>query len=242
MIYIDPGHGGTDPGAVGPAGTREAAINMMISRKLQAILTTRAISSRLTHSGEGAQPGSDPNTDLNARTALIRNQRPEVSISNHCNAAADRSARGIEIFYYPNHVAGRLLAERVYAELIQVSQAFGIPGRGIKTANFAMTREPSKIGAAAILIEFAFISNPGEEKTLCNATYQDQAAHAVVKGVLSYMGLNTQPTQWEVKLQEAAEWVRTQGISDGSRPGDNITRGELFVILKTLADKGAIKL
>lgn len=243
MIYIDPGHGGTDPGAVGPAGTREAAINMMISRKLQAILTNRAISSRLTHSGEGAQPGSDPNSDLNARTAFIRNQRPEICISNHCNAAADRAARGIEIFYYPNHVYGRLLAERVYSELIQVSQAHGIPGRGIKTANFAMTREPARIGIPAILIEYAFISNPTEEKTLNNPIYQDQAAAAVAKGVMNYMGIESRtPSPWELKLKEAAEWVKIKGISDGSRPNDPITRGELFVILQALASRGAIKL
>jgi len=243
MIYIDPGHGGIDPGAIGPAGTREAVINMLITRRLQAILTARGVDCTLTHTGQGARPGSDPNTDLNARTAIIRNQRPEICISNHCNAAADRAARGIEIFYYPNHVAGRLLAERVYAELIQVSQAHGIPGRGIKTANFAMTREPARIGAAAILIEYAFISNPAEEKLLNSQSYQDQAAAAVAKGVLNYMGIESRtPSPWELKLKEAAEWVKIKEISDGSRPNDPITRGELFVILKALAAKGAINI
>ncbi len=243
MIYIDPGHGGADPGAVGAAGTREAVINMMITRRLQAILTARGVDCTLTHSGEGAQPGSDAGTDLNARTAIIRNQRPAVTISNHCNAAADRTAKGIEIFYYPNHVSGRLLAERVYSELIQVSQAHGIPGRGIKTANFAMTREPARIGAAAILIEYAFISNPAEEKLLNSQSYQDQAAAAVAKGVLNYMGIESRtPSPWELKLKEAAEWVKIKGISDGSRPNDPITRGELFVILQALAAKGGINI
>lgn len=243
MIIIDPGHGGADPGAVGPSGTREADINLIISRKQQILLVTRGISAALTHEGPGRQPGADPNTDLNARARMIHQQRPEITISNHCNAAATTSARGMEIFHYPGHVAGRLLADRVYAELIQVCQSFGIPGRGIKSANFAMTREPARAGAAAILIEFAFISNPSEEKILTGATYQDQAAAAVMRGVLNYMGVeNRQPSPWELMLKEAAEWVRQQEISDGSRPGDPITRGELFVILQALASRGAIKL
>ena len=53
---------------------------------------------------------------------------------------------------------------------------------------------------------------------------------------------NRQPSPWELMLKEAAEWVRQQEISDGSRPGDPITRGELFVILQALASRGAIKL
>ena len=243
MIIIDPGHGGADPGAVGPSGTREADINLIISRKQQILLVTRGISAALTHEGPGRQPGADPNTDLNARARMIHQQRPEITISNHCNAAATTSARGMEIFHYPGHVAGRLLAERVYSELIQVSQAYGIPGRGIKTANFAMTREPARIGSAAILIEYAFISNPTEEKTLNNPIYQDQAAAAVAKGVMNYMGSESRtPSPWELKLKEAAEWVKIKGISDGSRPNDPITRGELFVILQALARRGAIKL
>ena len=242
MIVIDPGHGGSDPGAVGPAGTKESFINMEISRKMQAILTAWGIKNTFTHTGQGARPGSDPNTDLNARTAIVRNIRPDVSISNHCNAAANRAAVGMEVFYYPNHTTGRLLAEKVYAELIQVSQAHGIPGRGIKTANFAMTREPSRVGTAAILIEYAFVSNANEEALLNSAIFQDQAALAVCKGVISYMGINSQPTAWDLKLKEAADWVKAKGISDGTRPGDPITRGELFVILQALASRGAIKL
>jgi len=248
MIIIDPGHGGPDPGAVGPAGTREAAINMMISRKLVEMIANQGyqgITAAMTHDGPGIQPGAAPNPELNARTRFIHAQKPEIVISNHCNAAASPSARGMEIFHYPDSVSGRLLAERVYPALIQVCQVYGIPGRGIKTANFAMTREPARAGAAGILIEYAFISNPAEEKILNDISFQDQAAAAVMRGVLAYMGVAskpTEPTAWEKQQQTAAEWVRGVGISDGSRPGDPITRGELFVILQALASRGAIKL
>ena len=242
MIIFDPGHGGSDPGAVGPAGTREADINMIISRKQHIIFTARGIDSKLTHQGEGREPGANPNAELNVRSRYIHQLHPEIVISNHCNASTDRRAGGMEIFYYPGSAAGESLAGCVYPILLGVCQRYGIAGRGIKTANFAMTREPTKAGAAGILIEYAFISNPAEERILKSAVFQDQAAAAVVEGVLRFMGKDTQqPTEWEQQQQTASAWVRAAGISDGTRVKDPITRGELFVILKALADQGKIR-
>ncbi len=242
MFIIDPGHtsGGADPGAVGASGTREGDITLILARKLQILLASRGLAASLTHAGQGIQPGSEPNTELNARTRFIQSVNPAASISIHCNAAGDRSAHGMEVFYYPGSSSGETLAYSVYAELLAAGMPYGITGRGVKTANYAMTRELAEINKPGILIELAFISNPAEEKTLNNASYQDQAAAAIVKGVLKFMGISPQPSEWELKVKAAAEWVKAAGISDGMRTGAYLTRGEFFVILKALADKGIL--
>lgn len=241
MLIFDAGHGGIDPGAVGPGGTREADINNIMARKCQILAIGAGIGAGLTHTGMGMIPGADPNTELNARTRWIKAQVPAASVSIHCNAAADRAAHGCEVYFYPGDKRGERLANEVYKLLLP---ALNIAGRGVKYANFAMTREPSRLGIPAILIELAFISNPAEEQLLLMQSAQDQAAAAIVKGVLEYMGIenSVQPAadSWAIRVNEAVAWVQAKGISDGLRPYDTLTRGELFVILQNAVEKGII--
>jgi N-acetylmuramoyl-L-alanine amidase len=186
-------------------------------------------------------PGADPSTELNARTRWIKAQMPSASISIHCNAAADPAAHGVEIYHYPADYASERLAKCIYKYLLP---ALNITDRGVKVANFAMTREPSRVAIPAVLIELAFISNPAEERLLTMQSAQDQAAAAIVKGVLEYMGVenSVQPAAdpWAIRVNDAVKWVQDQGISDGLRPYENLTRGEFFVILQNAKEKGII--
>lgn len=235
MIIFDPGHGGTDPGAVGATGTREADINYIIANKCMDLAIGSGHRASITHGGYGIAPGTSPNKDLNKRAAWVVSQHPRATVSIHCNGHTDPRARGCEVFYYPGDAAGKRLAEIIYNHLLP---ALGVPARGIKHANFAMTREPSKAGIPAVLVELAFITNPHEELLLLINRVQDAVAAAIVRGCFEFMDINipisnpsSQLSEWEKKAAAARQWVMDNHISDGSNPGGPVTREQVWVML-----------
>ncbi|MFN3959152.1 MAG: N-acetylmuramoyl-L-alanine amidase [Parvularculaceae bacterium] len=92
VIVIDPGHGGTDPGAAGQAGTKEAAVNLAAALTLAEILEksgrymvvlTRDDDRRLAH---------------DERSRLARDARADLFISLHADAHSDASVRGASVY------------------------------------------------------------------------------------------------------------------------------------------------
>jgi len=79
------------------------------------------------------------------------------------------------------------LANIIYGRL----EITGVPGRGVKRANFYVLRETSM---PAILIELAFISNPTEEKLLGSPEFQKKCAQAIADGILNYLGIERKKT------------------------------------------------
>ncbi len=98
LVIIDAGHGGVDPGAVGPAGTREKDVALAVARELATILgEDRSFEVRLTRDSDTLVP-------LRERTRLANRWRGEggreaLFISIHCNASDHRTARGTETFF-----------------------------------------------------------------------------------------------------------------------------------------------
>jgi N-acetylmuramoyl-L-alanine amidase len=110
VVAIDPGHGGEDPGAVGPRGTREKDVTLAIARRLVAMF--------------GAQPGmramltrdDDYFVPLNVRVQKARRVQADLFISIHADAFTTPTARGSSVFALSDHgatsVAARWLAQR----------------------------------------------------------------------------------------------------------------------------------
>ncbi len=92
-IVIDPGHGGDDPGAIGPSGVQEKDIVLSVGRKLGAILTARY----------GAEVIFTRDKDifipLNERTEIANSKKADLFISIHANASPRKEARGIETYF-----------------------------------------------------------------------------------------------------------------------------------------------
>lgn len=226
MIIINPGHGGIDPGAVGPAGTKEADIVKIIAQNVFNKISNLGLLVSLTPPpGMGAAMH-----ELQNIINWCKKQGPNIVISIHCNSAANISANGFEIFTYSVGGNSLKLAVQMYDVLLPV---IGIKGRGIKTGNFGIIRETERAGAAAVLIELAFISNPVEEKLLLDPAIQEKISNGIVKGVLAYMGIeeNRPKTEWEILQEKSKEWAIKNGITTGERPGDNVTRSELWAML-----------
>lgn len=95
-VVIDPGHGGHDPGAIGPSGVKEKDINLKIAKELKKKLERdgKKIGIDKVH----LTRSSDRFIPLEERTAIAKKLKADLFISIHCNAAKDRRARGLETY------------------------------------------------------------------------------------------------------------------------------------------------
>ena len=176
-IVIDPGHGGKDPGAVGPSGIKEANVNLQVALKVAEKLQKAGLSVKLTRT-------TDTFVDLQPRCDIANSWMADYFVSIHCNAASTPQAHGTETYCYKFGGKGEVLAKAIQAELIA---ATGRANRGVKTANFYVLRCTNM---PAVLTEMAFISNPEEERLLASVAYQEKCALAIAKGIGKVIGVD----------------------------------------------------
>lgn len=215
-IMLDPGHGGFDPGAIGPSGLREASVTLAVSRKLAAYLSP-VVEVFLTRTTDTAL-GADVNGDLAKRTNMANVKGADLFISIHCNSAADASAHGVETYALAAGGEGEKLARLVQAQLVE---ATGLRNRGVKYANYYVLR---KTNMPAILVELAFISNLAEEKDLSNPDFQDVCARAIAAGVKQYFGIKEEVSavqeEWKVALMKWGQQKETLNLADTHQPDE----------------------
>ena len=174
-IGIDPGHGGRDPGAIGPTRLYEKDVTLGISLELGRLLKAAGLEPVFTRT-------DDRTVELVTRSALLNNQKCGLAISVHINSAGNQQANYISIFIQSQGGQAEQLAKKVQNELVQ---ATGWPDGGVRVANLHMTRETKM---PAILVECGFISNPEQEKQLRQPEFQKKMAQAIADGVLAYLG------------------------------------------------------
>ena len=181
IIVIDPGHGGSDSGAVGPTGVREKTVSLAVSLKAQKLLATSGYHVIMTRTTDidVAAPGVSDGVELQAR---VDKAPPNAAlfISVHCNAFSNSRANGMETYYAPNAKKGARLARLLNEELEKLG---GLNNRGVKSARFYVMTH-SKCPAS--LIELGFITNHREEKLLASDDYQQKLAQAITNAVNRY--------------------------------------------------------
>ncbi|WP_404330278.1 N-acetylmuramoyl-L-alanine amidase [Mesobacillus maritimus] len=174
-IFIDPGHGGTDSGAVG-SGLQEKNLTLQIAKKMQQLLLTyENVQVRLSRE-------TDKTMSLRQRTDMANNWNADFLISVHINAGG---GTGFETFIYPG-VGGvtKRNQDILHAEVMK--ELDGVRDRGKKRADFFMLRE-SKMDA--ILTENLFIDNSGDVAKLKQASILNKIAQGHVNGVVKAYGL-----------------------------------------------------
>lgn len=93
-IVLDPGHGGRDPGAVGPSGSFEK------DRTLEIVLMVRdLLRIRMPELNVVLTRKSDDYVSLGSRTRIANQNRADLFVSIHCNAAVNASAHGFETYF-----------------------------------------------------------------------------------------------------------------------------------------------
>ena len=173
-VFLDPGHGGKDPGALGN-GLREKDINLSVTSKVGNILKNHGVDVKYSRT-------TDVFLELAERASRANSFGANVFVSIHCNAFNDSSARGVETYSYPGSSTGAKLAKAIQDSII-ASGTYTV-NRGTKTANFAVLRLTNM---PAALVELAFITNSQDANILRNR--QDDLALAVAKGILNNLGI-----------------------------------------------------
>jgi N-acetylmuramoyl-L-alanine amidase len=213
-VVVDAGHGGTDPGALGPDGLREKDVTLGVALELEKRLSARGFRVVMTRRG-------DRTISLEERTALAEGVGGDVFVSIHVNAAARRQAHGIETYYLdrtherhtlrvaarengvpPNAldplqraVAGlrisevgassATLARTVHGELIR-----GVQGAFGSVANLGVMQGPFHVlflsSAPSILVEVGFLTHRAEAKRLSTRWYRQVLAEHLARGLAQY--------------------------------------------------------
>ncbi len=223
VIVIDPGHGGSETGAIGPDGTNEKDVVLGIARKLKSVLENSGNRVILTRDG-------DQQITLDDRTALANNNKADLFISIHANATLRGYGKGAETYYLSTKATddeARNLAA-VENNAIGLNQDGSGVGNDLKLIRWDMAQteylsESSQLaelvqkemnetlgitsrgikqapfrvlmGATmpAVLIEIGFINNPAEEKMMKDSEYQMKIAKAIFRSVQSFQLAQSNP-------------------------------------------------
>lgn len=188
-IYVlDPGHGGEDPGKVGPNNLYEKDINLAIAQKLNVIINQGGGQVILTRAQDiSLSSGQDTvrerkRADLAKRVEIAENSKADVFISLHCNAFPASRWSGAQTFYSPNAAGSKELAEYVQEEL---AGQLGNTNRQAKSDSSSIIMKRASM--PIVNVEMGFLSNPREAELLKDPAYQDRVAWAIYSGVVRYL-------------------------------------------------------
>jgi len=182
VIYIDPGHGGADPGAV-YKNIEEAAINLTVSNKLKENLENLGASVYITREGDYDLSSTKINrkkSDLYNRINLINKSNCDAYISIHINAETSTLWYGAQTFYYPANRNNIILAKYIQQSLIDNINSKREVSRIDDTLMYTNIKVPG------ILIELGFITNYQDRLKLNNDDYQNNLVSAISKGLIKY--------------------------------------------------------
>ena len=182
VIVIDPGHGGSDPGAIGAAGTREKDITLAISKRVKEYLEDEGAKVYMTRTTDVDVygPNASDRDELQARVDVGERNNADVFLSLHINSSVNKDIGGFSTYYYPKTNNDLRLAQNVQKKL---ADNFGVDDLGVRQANFYVVK---RISMPAILVEMCFISNPKEEKLMAGSWFQKKTARLIVEGVEQY--------------------------------------------------------
>lgn len=217
VVCIDPGHGGSDLGAVGSKNTREKDVTLKVSKKLKKIIE-RKLGVRVVMTRE-----SDAEVALDSRVAKANNQNAQLFLSIHVNSSYRKSARGPETFFVSLKATDKasmqlamkenssfngmddvpedddlkmILWSMAQTEHIKESSRLADYIQGelnvlLNTKNRGVKQAPFRVlmraSMPAVLIEIAFVSNRYEENRLRDDSFLEKVAQSIYSGVSKYI-------------------------------------------------------
>jgi len=214
-IALDPGHGGSDPGATGHTGIREKDIVLDIAHRAAPLLARElGISTLLTRD-------SDVRVPLEERVARANAFGADLFVSIHCNADASRGARGVMTFVLDgshDHRASDILlrenaspavAAREFGAFLEQFDDAALVRRSLSFARLLQRASMASLAAGypdavdggvqgagfyvlagarmpAVLFETSFVSNALEAERLSTERYRQKLADSIVNAVRAY--------------------------------------------------------
>ena len=196
-VAIDAGHGGEDPGAIGPGGTEEKNVTLDLALRTAAILLAQGVEVTLIRR-------RDETVSLRERVARARSARANAFVSVHLNATRNSRSSGVETYAltaadYPSTAAAEeaqpgvpandqdalnfLLAYHLHGSLVRATNE---EDSGVRRARFAVLRNAP---CPAALVETGFLSHPLTERRYRQTAFRTAVAAALAEGILAYIHL-----------------------------------------------------
>ena len=179
VIVVDPGHGGSDTGAIGPSNVAEKNVTLAIARDLRKLLSDDGAKVIMTRASDQdvADKGTSDIDELQARVNIANQANADLFISIHADAYTPNSS-GTATYFYPG--SNDNLARLVQSSIVGQSKLYD---RGVQPNDYYVLRYTNM---PAILTEVAFISNPKEEKLLINRSFDKKLALGIYNGIKKY--------------------------------------------------------
>jgi N-acetylmuramoyl-L-alanine amidase len=187
VIVLDPGHGGSEPGAIGGnLGLAEKNVNMQVAECAGELLRSYGADVLYTRYG-------DQDLGLYERAGAANNAGADVFVSIHMNANLSSGMGGTSTYFSSNALNGqdRQVKSSQLADYIQNSLVanLGLENKNVRQADFVVIRETVM---PAVLIEAAFISNPNEEYLMTTEQFRNSIARALVNGIGMFLAGQTE--------------------------------------------------
>lgn len=204
-IAIDPGHGGSDPGAVAN-GLREKdltlAVSLALKEELESYDGVRVVMTRTTDT----RPSENTSADLSSRVDMAAAADADALVSIHFNSASP-IAKGAEVWYpnsssynYGTHTQGRTLSNAIQKQLTSL----GLDDRGIKTRDnpyydypdgstgdyYAIIRQAREENMTGVIVEHAFVTSASDAALLRDANFVRSLGIADATGIAQAYGLS----------------------------------------------------
>jgi N-acetylmuramoyl-L-alanine amidase len=213
-IAIDPGHGGSDPGAIGPTRVAEKDVTLAVAKKVAPVLSREGLTVLLTRE-------DDTTVRLEERTARANAFGADLFVSIHCNAAENHVRHGVETYVLDttkDEIASRVAArenatsQAATSELGGILASLRLADQASHSTHLADLLQRSAmvslrdaypgvhdggvhtagfyvlVGARmpSVLFETSYISNAQEETRLASPEYQQRLADAIVNAIRAY--------------------------------------------------------
>ena len=176
-IVVDPGHGGSEKGAIGCLGDEEKEINLNIASELKDILTQMGANVIMTRECDGE-------ISLDDRVKMAKDNNANIFVSVHLNSIPDiefnsHKNRGTSVYYYNEN-------SKEFAKIVEnyVTEAAGTRKGGAKAASFAVIRPTEYVG---ILVECAYMTNPYDSVLYKSDSFARNVARGIADGILNYV-------------------------------------------------------
>lgn len=190
ILVIDPGHGGFDPGAVSPDGTKESQINLAIGLQLEELSRLLGLETTMTRredisteSGENATIRQRKNSDLKNRVELVNHISGGVLISLHQNSLPQiPSVHGAQVFYGESE-GSQALAEAIQGALNQTINDRAKEAKASGSGVYLL----KNAALPAVLVECGFLSNGEETARLGTQEYQTRLALTILAASLAHL-------------------------------------------------------
>ena len=235
-VCLDPGHGPDTVNGSPDGSYKEREFAWDMYTRIRPLLERHGVNVICTRT-------EDTKPSLTARCEVSNKAGADLFVSLHSNADGGSgwgTARGLLVYTS----SGPMTAKRNVAATAIVNRAHeaGVRLHGSGVAHQIEYTVLAKTDAPAVLIEYGFHTNQEDIGLLKDISYRDKLAEATAKGVCDFLGIDwTAESGGDGTDIPAADWAgeawqkaKSNGVMDGTRPTEPITRQELAVVLDRL--------